>query len=112
MIKMQMQSNPSMAFYLEKKNKQKCEDLGCCYEKNEKAMLMQMMLAQQSAAARAAEQAKMATANPMEAMMNAMKNGGDLDDIKAQLKSSMGLSGIIFHLIYIQKCAQEIECPS
>jgi hypothetical protein len=47
MMQMQMLSNPSMGLFLESRNKKKCENLGCCYEKNEKAMIMQMMMGPQ-----------------------------------------------------------------
>lgn len=46
MMEMQMLSNPSMGLLIERKNKDKCEKLGCCYEKDEKAMMMQMMMNQ------------------------------------------------------------------
>ena len=47
MLEMQMMSNPSMGIIMERKKKSKCESLGCCYEKDEKAMMIQFMLNQQ-----------------------------------------------------------------
>ena len=46
MMEMQMLANPSMGIFMEKKKRAKCEKLGCCYEKDEKAMMMQMMMNQ------------------------------------------------------------------